>query len=282
MPATINGSQQQIGSTSSNDFLISYAIRRIKALYGDVVSVDVKNKELFKFGWNQAVGSSVQCTLMEFAGSETSETLPTDNVIDSFVTDDGDFVGNVTVEGHTISGTDLTFSTQTFAATGQTRKALSTSLARANRVYNTSGSPLAAGKKGYVYNSSGVTLTDGVPDLTAQVHVIMTADDNQSQKAATALSSTDYWIITEWGASINKKTTASADVRLQIREPGGVFRSKFAPMSLSTAGQSNIEINVRPYLIVPKNSDIRATAIASTTAVSVSAWFSGYLAKVVV
>lgn len=260
---------------------VAYAIRNIKSSYGDTVSVDVKNKSLFKYGWNESVGNTAQTTLMEFAGAETSETLLTDNLIDSLITDDATFTGNVYVEGHTISGSSLTFVSQTIAATGHTPAALSTPLARATRAYNASGTSLATGKKVYIYDNTGVTPADGVPDITAQVHLLFTAADNQSQKAATAISSTDYWIITEWGASINKKTSASADIRLQIREPGGVFRSKFPPMSISTSGKSDFAIEVKPYLIVPKNSDIRATAIASTTGVSVSAWFGGYLAKVV-
>lgn len=78
---------------------------------------------------------------------------------------------------------------------------------------------------------------------------------------------------------VDKKTAASADAALQIREQGKVFRTVFK-VTVSTSGQNALYVAFPEPFIAPKNSDVRVIAQASTTAVSVSAAISGRLALI--
>lgn len=52
--------------------------------------------------------------------------------------------------------------------------------------------------------------------------------------------------------------------------------------SVGVSSSSNFHImNFEPYIIAPKNSDIRVVAKADTAGTEVSAFIQGYLAKVV-
>ncbi|WDI44776.1 hypothetical protein [Bremerella sp. P1] len=174
-----------------------------------------------------------------------------------------------------------TFVTQYAYLNGQSEVTLSTPLATCTRLFCTSASGLAASSVVYAYDNTGVTLSSGVPDVDAQVHAIMNAADNQSRKASTTISNTDYWIISDIEASVNKKTAATVDVRLQVQLPYGPFRSIYPTISLASTGQNSYQTSLSTPIIVPKNSHFRFTGLASTTGVQVSAAAGGYLASVV-
>lgn len=263
-----------------NEFWVKHAIDVIKETYGDTVRV--KPKDLLKFGKNPNVGSTVQCDVMELAGSETSETLlgNSQNLIDSFSCTDASFTGAVVIEGHTDSSGVKTFVSQNITADGQNEVTLATPLNTATRMFISGSTAMAASKIAYVYNNTGVTLASGVPNIDSQVHLIMQSDDNQSLKCSTAFSNQDYGLITEFFCSVNKRTSATVDVRIKVKQKDGVFRSVVPPMTLNTTGTGDIHCQFRPFLIVPKNSFIKATAIASTTSVEVSACFNSMLAIV--
>lgn len=271
---------------AQSDALLAHAISEIFSSYGDVVSVNDKKKSLLKFGQNENVGTA-ESTIMELAGAETSETYVGTNAIDSLSCTDDNFTGDIYIEGHTISGGELTFVTQTVTATGQTRAPLGTALSRATRVECTDTSAFATPSTDKIYVFENGALTSGVPNDSASVHVIMSAFERQSKKASTAISINDYCIITKIYADINKKTSALADIRFKIRElgsgtgrrPGG-FKTKLI-RTLNTGGQSSFSFEPQPYIIVPKNSDVIMTGLASTTAVSISAGFDSYLASII-
>ena len=184
-------------------------------------------------------------------------------------------------EGHTIAGTgsdsQFTFVIQDVALNGQNKVAISTPVARVSRAYVLSGS--LAGDF-YVFEDD--TLTGGVPDTTAKIHMLVegSAGDTQSYKAATTFSNQDYAILTGGYASVNKKSSAFVDMVLEVRAPGGIFRPATGRISLSTNGTNTAKIDFYPYAIVPKNSDIRVRGAASTTNVSVDATFQAFLAQV--
>jgi hypothetical protein len=258
---------------------VSQAIAEILNTYADTVVV--KNKSLLKFGQNDSVGSSSQCTIMELGGSETEETYLATNAIDSLVCTDGSFTGNIYIEGHSISGGLLTFQTQTVAANGQTRVPLTIALARASRMEcaDTGTFSTPADDKVYVYENT--SLSSGVPSDATKIHLIMSAFERQSKKASTALSSTDYAAVTKIYADVNKKTSATCDIRFRIRQltAGGGFKTKLI-RTLSTDGSNHFEFEPRPFIIIPKNSDVIMTGLASTTGVSVSAGFNSLLLQV--
>ena len=270
------------------DFWVRHALAEIQGGYGDICTVSGKLKSLLKFGQNEAVGTS-EATIMEFAGSETSETYATlgTNPVDSLSCTDASFVGDIYIEGHVDDGAgNLSFSTQTVTATGQTRAPLTTNLARVTRAECADETAFSATTTDKVYVFENGALTDGVPDTASNVHLVMSAIERQSKKASTAISSSDYALITKIYADINKKTGALADIRFRVRSigvgtgrrPGG-FKTKLI-RTLNTAGVSGFEFEPRPFIIVPKNSDVIMTGVGSTTGVSISAGFDSILVKV--
>lgn len=263
--------------SSPSEYRLQHAIDEVKSTYGETVFI--KPKRLFKFGKNSAVGNTAEYTIMNLQGAETEETYAAGNTIDSVSCTDTNFTGLVTVEYHTISGTDLTFGVQQVTANGQNKVALTTPAARISRCYVAGTSGLDAGEQFFVFDDTGVTLSGGVPSDDTKVHLTMEGGDNQSQKASTSISARDYYFITNIFGSVNKKTTAVVDIKLKIRTIGNdYFRTITQPITLNTAGSTFFQKDLDPLIIVPKNSDIIMTAIASTTGVEVSAGMNGYLA----
>lgn len=248
--------------------------------YGDVVSTEEKGKTLLKFGRNAGVGTSYE-TVWEYGGDETYCTT---NAIDYVSSSSASDTATVMfVEGHTVSGTGadskFTFVTQLVTLTGQTKAALTTPLARVSRAYVYSGT--LAGDF-YVFEDD--TLSAGVPQTASKVHITVegaTSAHTQSFKAATTFSSTDYAIVTGGYAAVNKKTAANVDFVIEVRGPGGAFRPAGGRISLQSGGQTTAQIQFQPFVIIPKNADVRIRAVASTTAVEVDASFQAVLAKVV-
>lgn len=257
---------------------LEHAINVIKKNYGDNVSVSVKSKDLLKFGRNTAVGTS-EATVMTLAGSEVEETYVSGNDITHFASSaSGDTSIEIVVEGHTISGSDLTFSTQTVtlnASNGQTKTALTTPLARITRAYNNNGTELT----GNVYFAEDVTFTAGVPQTDSAVHLIIPAGQQQSRKCSTSISSTDYWIITTATFACLEKTSAFTSFVIESRVIGKVFRPISSDYSAASSGGTTI-IKFDPYVIVPKNSDVRVQAVASASGTDVEASIQGYLAQI--
>lgn len=254
---------------------IAYAEREILTQYGDVVSVARRSKSLLKFGQNDNVGTT-ELTIMDLQGTETEETYVSDNLIDRVVSDKVANTQTITIEGHTLSGGDLTFVIQTAVLTGQTPVVLTTPLARVSRVYVTGATPLVATSIVFVYESTGGE-TLGVPDDDSTVHITMTDVHNQSVKAATSVSAVDYLLITSIYGDINKKTGSEIDLQFKSRVLGNIFRPH-APRSGDSAGTSSLSLPFMPYIIIPPNSDIIMTAKAGTISVSVSAGFEGIFA----
>jgi hypothetical protein len=262
-------------TTTSRPFEIAQAINQIRRVYGACVDIDSKSKTLLKFGRNTGVGATRETVSMLAA-----ETFVDTNIIDtmssSSVADDQDVV----IEGHTISGTgadsQFTFVIQTATLNGQSKVTLDTPLARVSRAYNASATNIA----GDVHVYEDTALTTGVPtDLTkAHIKISGSTGDQQTFKAATTISDNDFLITTQVYASVAVKTVAGADIILEIREPGGVFRPKYE-FTVSFNGGA-IMHTLKPCIIVPQNADVRVTALASTTNVQVDAGFNGYLGTV--
>jgi len=252
----------------------SHAEDEVLFSYGDIVKV--KPKSLLKFGENTVVGTA-EATVMEFIDAEINETYVSTNAITSIISD-GANTQDVRIEGHTISGNDLTFVVQTVTLTGTTAATLGTALARVSRISNEGSTALAAASKVYVYEGGAVTA--GQPDVGSTVHIVMSAGEEQSLKASTSLSSTDYAFITDIYGSIEKQGAgAFATIRLKVRRPGGVFQTKFKT-GVATDGASTFNQQFEPYLIVPKNSDIIITAEASTATTAISAGWNSVLAAI--
>lgn len=171
-----------------------------------------------------------------------------------------------------------TFVVQDVTMNGQTQVTLGTALARATRAYIPSQNRATdMVGTGYIYETD--TSTSGVPDTASKVHLILNNGANTSQKASTSISNTDYWIVTGFMAHNLTKQASWLDVRLEVRTLGGVFR-EVEDISVSDGSSQGIFI-FEPYLIVPKNSDIRLRATADTNGRDAAGSIQGVLAKVI-
>lgn len=268
------------GYNVGGDFWIQHAISNIKAAYGDTVSIYDKNKDLLKFGVHTSVGTGWE-TMMELQDSETAETFVSGNTITSVISSStsDDTSDKIKYEFHTVDANgDLTFGVSSdVTLNGQTKVTLPTACCRVSRAYNSGTGALV----GNVAFYEGGTATAGKVDNDATVHMLITAGEQQSQKAQTSVSSTDYWIIQTISVSVLSKTSAYAEARLEIKP---FSQSYWRPLSQNFATSDSagtVELHPLPYLIVPSNHDVRLAVKANTAGVNMAGGFNGVLAKVI-
>lgn len=265
------------GSLLTIDPKLRQAIIEIEATYGDIVSVIQKAKSLNKYGRTLNAGTA-ESTVWFTGQDQANETYPAlnTNSIDHISSSSTADLQDVVVEGHTEAAGNKTFLVQSATLSGQTPVALGTALNRATRLYNDGSTDFA----GEVYVYEGTAVASGKPSDTTKIHVTVDGPTghNQSEKASTSISSTDYWIITTFRGSVLKKAAGFADVRLEVRRQGKVFRQV---EDVSTSNTSPGVIKFDPYIIVPPNSDVRITAVADANSTEVSGSIFGYLATIV-
>lgn len=204
-------------------------------------------------------------------GSETEETMLSTNGITTVVSADSGDTDTINLEYHTISSGALTFAVQEVTLNGTTPVPLTTPCARANRAYNTGSSALT----GPVYFYEGGTRTD------ANTHLIIPGGEQQTEKAQTAISDNDYWIITNISGSVIEKTSAWVEFRLEAKP---TTQSYWRPVSQHFAvsdASGTVELLKEPFLIIPSNYDVRLVARANAANVDMAGGFSGYLASVI-
>lgn len=268
----LSGNKQGLDFVPRSEMRIAHAIEQIYADYGDTVVV--KPKSLRKFGRSLQVSNTTRTTLMNLPSGTLNETYVSSNTITHISSTSADTV-SIVYEGHTIDGSgNLTFVSDSVTLQGTTKTALPTPVARATRAYNDSGTALV----GTVYVYEDVAAASGVPGTASAVHLMIPAGSQQSFKASTSISSQDYWIITQVGGGVEKKSSAFADINLEIRLKNKVFRERFNYDVNSSNGSYMIDLN--PAIIVPPNSDIRLTALADTANTAVTGFIAGYLALI--
>lgn len=252
------------------------AEREIQTTFGDLVSVDAKAKSLIKFGKSAPLSTGSLQTVWTVGGNET---YLEDNLIDSISSSSTSDTNTITVEGHTVTGTgedqQFTFVVQTVTINGQNRVALSTPIARVSRAYNTNGVDLV----GRVVVYENTALTNGVPSDASKIHLDIPLGLQQSFKAATTFSNSDYYILTGGFGSVSLKQSATVDFYLEVKRPGGVFRQQSAVSASSSSGPWLIDLD--PAVIIPRNCDVRVRAETGTNGAVVFTNFKGYLAKVI-
>jgi hypothetical protein len=251
--------------------------REVYSTYGQRVSIDAKAKSLLKFG--KSGNLSTNAGLQTVWSVDGNETYISTNLIDSVVSSSASDTQEVTIEGHTIEGSGVdakfTFVVQTATLSGQTPVALTTPLARASRVNNNSSTEIVGVVS--VYEDSAVT--GGVPNDVTKVHIDIPLGFQQSFKAATTFSNTDYFFLTGCYGAVSQKQTAAADFYIELREVGKSFRQIACLTASSSGGSFNIEFD--PAIIIPRNADVRVRCTTGTNNAVVFTNFRGYLAKVV-
>ena len=267
-------------------FGLAHALSIIEGTYGDVCYY--KNKTLTKFGRNLTVGTSSE-TLAELQGTTANETFVTTNIIDGISSSSAsDTTQTIVIEGHTIdvSG-NLTFVVQDAILTGQTKAVLTTPLARANRMYvkrsGTFGNtPAALVGDVHCYDDTG-GISAGVPVVPAATKVMILAGRVGSEKAATSISSADYWIITDFSTVASDATgpTGYATVNMEIRDvPNGGAWRHIGRDYIVLPGVSGVERRFDPPVIIPKNHDWRVVGFCDAGVSALDADASGYLATI--
>lgn len=248
---------------------LSNAEREIARSYGHDVSFTKKAKSLRKFGRNSDVDTGSSELVWENGGLEV---YPTTNSIDTVSSSDAGDTEAIMLEGHTIDANgDFTFVVQSATLNGQTKVVLTTPMARANRMYNNSGTNFL----GVVYCYEDSAITAGVPNDLTTVHVSASSGTEQSLKAASTISKDDYYVVTSLILSVRRSVTATVDFELQIREKGKVFRTIF-PATVSSSGGSE-QYDLDPVIIVKPNADFRVLCNTSTNNTIASAVINGYL-----
>lgn len=274
-PIDLQNANYQQTIAYGSDYWLSHAMSVIEATYGDTVSVIKKDKDLLKFGESRQV-QTTKTTLMGLPTGTYNETYVSDNLITHFASSSGSDTENIVVEGHTIDGSgNFTFVTQEVTLAGQTKTALTTPLARCTRIYNNGSTELV----GTVYVAQDVTFTSGVPQVDSAVHCIIEAGKQNSNKSSTTISNNDYWILTGFEASWLEKGAGFAEVHLEIRLKGKVFR-EVSHIPVSDGNPHGVQ-RFLPYVIVPANADVRLRAEASAAGKFVGGEIQGVLAKVV-
>jgi len=245
--------------------------REIQSTYGDVVSIDRKAKSLLKFGKSAELSANTLETVWTVGGNEV---YISDDGITHISSSSASDTQEIRVEGHTISGDDLTFVVQLVTLSGQTPVALNTGVARISRISNNSGTELV----GRVVAYEDTATTNGVPTDETKIHIDIPLGFQQSFKAATSLSKEDYYVMTGFYGAVSAKQSAAVDFYIEIKKPNGVFLQTACFTASSTGGNSDISLD--PAIIVPKNSDVRVRCETTDNNAVVFGIFKGYLAKV--
>lgn len=251
------------------------AEREIQRYLGDVVSVDKKAKSLIKFGKSAPLTTGGLQTVWSLGGNES---YLSSNGITHVCSSSASDVYELYLEGHTVTGSgqdqQFTFVTQTVTLQGQTPVALTTPLARCSMMANNNGVEFV----GRITAFENTPVVNGVPSDVTKIHDQIEAGFQQSFKAATTFSNSDYYILTGGFGSVSLKQDAAVDFYLEVREAGKVFIQR-AAISATTGGPWQVELD--PAVVIPKNADIRITCETSTQGAVVFGVFKGYLAQVV-
>lgn len=274
--------------TVVNDPYLAQAIQEIGSTYN--AEVALKGKVLRKFGRNLSLGANTLSTVGTFQDNAANETFATGNTIDRVISDNAADAGKrVTIEGHTVNAStgDMTFVVQPVTLGEQAAVNLTTPLFRATRLFGSGGtfaSPQGAlaGNIAVYDSAASGGLTDFLPSTAAATKLFLVASQQQSTKAASAISALDFYIITSAKLNIDRTSggtvTASGDV--YWRQLGNEFRPLGLEFQVRTSGNGSDTHNEKPYSIIPSNSDFRLMVQSATASTIASGHVGGYLARV--
>lgn len=127
--------------------------------------------------------------------------------------------------------------------------------------------------KEVIFSEDGVSVSmeEKNKDL---MHLVVESGENNSEKVATTLSSTDYWVLTGFYGGCLERSSAFGTLYLEIREPGQSFINK---ISINTSTGVSGTHEFKPYLIVKPNSDIRLRASANAAGKEITGGIQGAL-----
>lgn len=239
--------------------------------YGRTFSVDLKRKQLDKFGKNPDLDTADGFVIVSQLG--TNPTIPTSNIINTIVSTDVGDTQDVIVEGHYLDGSgNLVFKVQTVTLTGTTDATLSQALARATRMYVPDGGPV-----------TGTVTLDA--SSTATNYLQIAAGESQTQHCATSVSYRDAWFILNYGGAVLGTATAQVTFRLEHRPlfdtSGTAYSSPtWRPLTKDfvLAQNGSEQFPQETPIKVGPNTDVRLVASSSANNIVVTGYIDGYLA----
>lgn len=210
--------------------------------------------------WDGANDAGIN--LMDYIYSSTAD-------IDSISSSNNGDTQNIEIQG---LDSNYALVTQTVALTGQTRKALTTSLIRVFRMKNVDATNIA----GTMYCYVNTALTAGVPTDNTKVRAVISNGNNQTLMAVYTIPAGKTGYMRDWYASVGGASKSSQYIiDVYARPFGQVFQLKHRS-SISDVGTSYIQHNYNEPEVFSEKTDleIHATATAiGVTGASVSAGF---------
>lgn len=220
-----------------------------------------KEKSIYKFGYNEEVGTNEEDIWDEggtYAYASSAETigLTSSNAGDTGIV--------ITVQGLDSNYDEISEDVTLDGTNPQTTKVdTSNQFLRVNRM-KVNGSTTPSGN---IFAGTG-TLTTGKP---ANVRARITAGENQTLMAIWCVPRNHTGYLVHAGITSATNTADKfAEARLKIRDVGEVFRTQ----SVYTLQNSLLEMDYSIGIQIAEKSDIKVCALASTGTCTVSANFS--------
>jgi hypothetical protein len=202
-------------------------------------------------------------------------TAPIDSISSSSAAD----TGTVRIEGLDINGYWVI---QDATLQGQTRVALTTSLWRCFRAYNTVATTtptVGSGFAGQIYIYINTAISGGVPTDKTKVKTFVNNGDNQTLQAFYTIPKGYYGIVYWARSSIVTKVSAAASMRAYARPYGLNFLLKDSGCINST-GTSVFQENRTLLGSAPELTDFVAYADVSANSTTISSRFDILLYKI--
>lgn len=265
------------------DFRQERTIWKIAKEYGVFAVPDAR--ELIKFGINTSVGVNF-ATVWSYNGGLWHEF--DGNLINSISSSSATDVGPVmAIEGHTrdaVTGALTFHDDERVTLNGQTRLVLSRAYHTITRVYTANGTYAAPATPTvgdvYVYQfEAGDTVTGGVPQTADRVAALISAEDQQTQICASAIGDGQFFVVDSYAGQMYQKASGYCDMRLKVKELGGVWRTRNELSVPATQGW-NVRRFDRPF-IIPPNAKFRVDARADNSGTIVGAEVAGELYRVI-
>ena len=199
--------------------------------------------------------------------NEMQYNYSTSAIIDSIVSSNAGDTQDIEVQG---LDTNYALVTQTITITGQTRKALDTSLIRVFRLVNVGSTDVA----GNVYCYEDTALTAGVPTDTTKIRAMIVDGNNQTGMAIYTVPAGKTGYLRQWFASSSgAKKTTNYLIKLKARPFGQVFNLKH---SVSIADDSPYR---HPYIepqTFTEKTDVEMTAFVTDTGITAASVSGGF------
>ncbi len=263
-----NGVFVNIQATDSDNLRVTDAESGLAIAKGDVAGTtfvhkfgnapDIDTADLFVDIWDGVDAALGTGKIANYTFSTTAD-------IDSLSSSDNTDTQDIEVQG---LDTNFDLVTQTITLTGQTRKALDTSLIRVFRMINRGSTDFAGDV--YCYVNGSITL--GVPDTAADVRAVVNNGNNQTLMAIYTVPNGKTGYMRTFYSSMSKRQAATSVIHILARPDGEVFQLKHVT-SIASTGTSHVQHFFEEPEVFAAKTDIIMRADTSANDTGVGAGF---------